>query len=284
MKRVFIICGMTIVLLAVVIVAVLVKERAVSKLSGETARSWYLLSTNHNIDENSLNERHLQPVWFGPPRLNIPETSEEIAIQLQRAPRDKNIVARAAVIASQQGKWEEALAFYRKWSELDPKEINAYLGVVYALVNLRRASEALDVLKLAKRRSSTGEQQMHYYYTVEGDVYLFLALDAKRMEQEAYKTLLNKAEACYSKAQELGNFSARAPIGLLRIALERGQLATAQEILDSLYKAGVTSQREQALIAYYQGVVLERRGDLNKAREYYRAAVRTDPASFAVLR
>lgn len=284
MKRVWVIwiCGGIVALVIVGSITILVRGRTVSKPLRGTVNAWRMVSASQSIGENDLTEKKLQPVWFGPPRVSIPETLEEITNRLRRDPENRDLVAMAAIKASQERKWESALRFYRRWIELDPKEVNAHLGVVYALVNLHRASEALELLTLAQRGATGNKQQMHYYCAVEGDVYLFLALEAKHRSRESYETLLKKAQASYVKAQKAGDFSARATIGLLRIALEREQFAAAQKIIDNLYKKGVTNQREQALVAYYQGVVLERQGNLSKAREYYRAAINADPASFAI--
>lgn len=281
MKRAWIVgmCAGVIVLLAAVFTVVKMQGRR-----GQTAHSWQVAVASPNIDEHTLSENKLQPIWFGPPRTDIPQTLEEITDQLRRSPASKEIIIKAAIKAAQRGKWDVSLQYARRWIDLAPREVDAYICAVHALVNLGRASEAVELLVLARRRADGDKLRLHQYNAVEGDVHLFLALEAKRSSQESYETSLKRAEALYKEAQQAGNFSIHPAVGLLRVSLERNDVATAQKILTSLYQEGVNTRREQVLIAYYQGVVLERQGDLGKAREYYRAAVTTDPASFAVER
>lgn len=245
---------------------------------------WKVVSTIHDISEDMLSERTLQPVWFGPPRIDVPDSLEQIVEKLSHNPSDEDTVAKAAIKAAQVGKWSDALGFYETWIKLNPEAINAQLGAIYALVNLGRVSEALQLLDTAKRRAAKNKQQMHYYCAVEGDVYFFLAMDAKHDAKDLYEKRLKEAEVAYTAAQKSGDFSARASIGLLRIALETGRLPDAQRILNDLYTKGVHNQREQALVAYYQGVLNERQGNLSEARNYYRSAIQADPPSFAVLK
>jgi tetratricopeptide (TPR) repeat protein len=262
----------------------LLYRHAIPKLSVSTSSPSVTILARSNVSDEFLTEARLQPVWFGPPRLIISESLDILFSELNKKPKNSEVVSKVAMKLSQERQWKESLKYYRRWIELDPSSVNAWIGAAYALVNLNRAEEAISLLDSAKKRSKMGSEQLHYIYSTIGDVYLYLALSYKSNDNDRYYLLLDYAKKAYRQAKALGDVSSRPDIGLVRIAIEKNDFDSAKSMLDRLYSIGVESVRQQALVAYYQGVVHERQGKVQIARRYYRAAIQADPSSFALLK
>lgn len=225
-----------------------------------------------------LSERHLQPVWFGAPRLRVSESEATLRERVKRNPRDVEAHLNLAVLYAQKGDWANAARHNRRARELDSQQVNGWMGEAYALVNLKRLDEALRVMEQAQRALKDPTDQA-YCAVVEGDVYLVLA--SERRGQRV--TYLRKAEDAYRRALRKSANHPRALIGLTRLAAERNDLREMEKHLSQIYRSGAEPGRGQALAAYYRGVLLERRGDVKAARQLYNAAVQADRLSFALI-
>lgn len=230
------------------------------------------------VQPKYLTERHLQPIWFGAPRIRVSESQATLQERVRRNPRDVQAHLDLAVLYAQKRDWANAARHNRRAREVDTQQINGWMGEAYALVNLKRWDEAIRVMEQAQRTLKNPHEQA-FCAVVEGDVYLILAAERQRQ----YAAYLRKAEEAYRRALRKSANHPRALVGMIRLAVIRKDLNEMEKHLNQLYRTGAEPGRGQALAAYYRGVLMERRGDLKSAREYYSAALRADRYSFALI-
>ncbi len=225
------------------------------------------------VNENWLSERFLQPLWFGPSRETIPETIEALREKVAQNPNDPKIVSDLAILLSQKRRWEEALTYARRWTELATTvddRLNSWILVAYALVNLNRYHGAIEELDKSMRYN-THPKSKGYLYSVRGEVLLVMAGQDEQRRDE----YLEQAGESFNKALTSAPDLRRALLGKARWHLLRhtwgvsqtnDELEQADQLLKRLYTVGVEYEREQVLTAYYQGVVYERKGNLGLAK------------------
>lgn len=262
----------------------------VSKSSSDSSVRVFYITRAEQVSDRWLTSQYLQPLYFGPPREAIEKTVEELKKEIENNPKNVKAVSDLAILLAQNRQWEESLTYARRWTELasDPTDsLDAWLGVAYALVNLWRLREAIEALDEAIARSTTRVSRA-LLLAVQGEIYLILAGE----DINERESLVSQSGRCFHKALELSPDLSRALLGKARWHIHRylwgmgakeEELKHSEQLIDRLYTVGVVNKREQALVAYYRGQLYELRGEQSLAQEYYRAAIKADPTSFALI-
>lgn len=235
--------------------------------------------TEYLPDSQMLSEKYLQPIYFGAPQVVVNQSENELIKILNRDKNNVKAITSMAILMVQAGRWQEATRYYQRWVNLNPADVNGWIGYAYALVNLQKPRDAITLLRNARKHLKSS-YDIAFTWHVEGDIWWSLALAYPKQKKE----YLHLASQAHDRALQRAPQNARFLLGLVRVALASNDLGTASRLIDRIYAIGVSTKREQALSAYYKAVILERSGRIQEAQSYYKEALKADSKSFINIR
>lgn len=214
----------------------------------------------------------IKPVFFVCPNVVHTMTPEQAHIRLRKDPHDELALRVLQDYYASLGEWQKALSFAEKLVDQGSKDPNAYLGVIYAMVNLGREETAKKKVQdfLKKHKSTWVKANL---WRVLGDLYL------NDYERGGIKGSLLKAERAYANALALDLGTPMALLGKGRVVYYKGDLTEAKEIFQWVASRSVYP-RERAIAKYYIAHILWKEGKTHEAANMLRDAVAEHPNSF----
>lgn len=239
---------------------------AVSEILGQ------ILMLQFTLVSQSGREK-ITPIWFLAPDYKPGKSLEAITKALKTSPDDPALHFDLGVLYAQSGQWQKALLASLRLIQLDPVNINGYLGTAYAYANTGRPDRALQVIEKGLQHPKIYGEIKTYLYRTQGDIFMSL------YEQRKTPIYLSKAEKAYKSALYKNPGMALAFIGLARINICRNRFSEAMKNVLDAQKFQKTD-REKALVLYYQGLLAEKRGDIKSACRLYEKALNRHTQSF----
>lgn len=253
----------------------------------EAARSLYSLI----LERDANNFIALQGLGLVLTRLNEVERGLELLNRaLALKPDDTDLIRNLATIMEQQNRNTEALAHYKRLTELLPEDASAWLrqGVLYFKDN--QLSESLKALEEAKKRDYASRQissllglinyQLGDYDRAEIELRKAINLDADDIASRiTLSSVLLKQNQAALALEQLKVASSKNPtdpkiLTLTGLAqLELGQYAEALNALRKAHKL----KPEDPLILSNLGLVNLRIGEREKARAFFQKTLKVDP-------
>lgn len=212
------------------------------------------------------------PLWFLPPDYHL---SSDVPSLLKRGP-DPEAYFELAIHYAQQSQWQRALWASQKLMEVNPRDVNAYLGMAYSYCNLIYPSGAQRVLESGFRQPLSKEAKSELYRT-KGDVYLYYMVSEEG--NRVNSASLTQAETAYRAAITYDASNCLAQIGIVRVMIAKGNLTKANHALDRA-QANQRTRREKSLVFYYRGLLLEKQGKAKEAEKNYLQALNSHAKSF----
>jgi hypothetical protein len=215
------------------------------------------------------------PIWFPPPEITVTRSLGTLERLAHIGSDDPGVYFELSILYAQRGRWEQTQKVSFRLRQLEPNNVNGYLGEAYAWVHLRNPHKALAVCEEGIRRLRN-KQHLAWLYRTKGDVLLHL------FDRRNSARFLNQGEQAYRQALQLYKNTALAWVGLARVSSWRKQWkATDQFARESLRVA--RTARERALGYYFLGKAAQLRKD-SKAEEWFKKALREHPKSFQIMR
>ncbi len=201
----------------------------------------------------------------------------EVALRKMRQNPDKDIplMLNLQTYYASQEKWEQALAIGERIVKLPEgsQEANAWLGIVYALVNLGRTNEAQEWVQrgLQEVHDRYGRAQL---YRVEGDLKLLDYMKQKK------SSVLYEAQKLYESAIKEHPQVPLAKANLAYVLFRRGETRSARALIEDVLNSSDVTLREKAIATYYLAQIEESEGDKEEATLLYEKSKQMHPDSF----
>lgn len=169
---------------------------------------------------------------------------------------DYDIVLLAAYVTWKQGQRSWALANFDRAIRIAPKRIAPYIGKIELFLELKKLGDAAKIAERATVRFSEKWQAWH-----------FLAKVA--LAQKKWPKAIESAEKSISLKSD--NYKPYNLLGLAYLSSSRYDLAYIS------FKTALSFAPKSAYILNNLGVVMEKKKDFKKAREYYERCLEIEP-------
>ncbi len=216
-------------------------------------------------------------VLFVPPLLPEGFDAEKAHELLRKQPNDVETLVGLQSYYANKGDWSKALEVGEQIVMLPEggDNVYAYLGIIYALVNLDRTDEVWNWLHSAFLRvhDGMGRAQLH---RVHGDLHLIDYLT----KGNAYK--LQDAKREYESALKLWREAPLARANLACVLFRLGEGEKARQLVNEVLESKESTTREKAVATYWLAQIEESRGNKEVARQLYHKAKSMHPPSFVL--
>ena len=203
------------------------------------------------------------------------------AAPAQPAPAPARTIPAANYVAQgvfnyEQGKYDEAYVAFRAASELDPKNVDALLGLGRSQVKLRLFGPALDTLKKALELDPRNLNA--YIYLSQAYVQQYIGSG----DPQAFVSNLPEALKVLDAAETVARLQTGKPgeVSLSRIFNDRGYVyklqGNAGKAIDAFKQANVLNP-DNSVLLFNLGDMYYATGDLKTALDYLQQAVIADP-------